>query len=697
MQSALAPAREDDLAAEARRRFALAFEPAVFLAALRAAHPEFAHAPADPVALYLADPAFARLDANALFEEGWYRRAYPDVSLAIAEGRAVSGLFHWVTLGAEEGRFPTYAAQARAALRAVPGPAPDPARFDPAAYLDAQPEARLYLRHFPHLDALAYAAGLGRWLDAPAALAAAAAAAPAEEAPLLTPVLALLKAEFDEEWYVRTHLAQGEAGDRWVDPWRHYLAEGMRRGLSPNATFCEGWYVAFHPDVRAAVQGGRLMCGFHHYVVTGRDEGRRPRFELAAALEAALPGVTAPTLRERAASLEARLTPTPARVRPDRPRTLWIVLPRLNPDISFGGYRALFELVAALRAWAGPRGLRLAALTLEEARANPEYFLWRTPSPRLRRAFTGLEVRALGEVDHLEIGPHDRFLAYSTWDVLFASPLAALTDEPRVISLVQEYEPIFHDYGAVRAVSEGAYGLPSYPIFNSAALRDYFAAEDLGLFRGKAHARAGEDYAVFEHVVNRLPGQTAADMAARATRSCAIYARPEGHAARNLYELVEIGLKRLCAAGRFDARWSFTGLGCLAPTPPVDLGGGHRLEFTPKLDGEAYARLVGGLDLGISLMYAPHPSVMPFEFATTGAMVATNTFSNRPQGWFAAVSRNIVAGEPTLDGVTGAIAAALDRVEDHAARAAHAYAPPAADWPQVFDAAFLDDTVGRLL
>ena len=58
----------------------------------------------------------------------------------------------------------------------------------------------------------------------------------------------------------------------------------------------------------------------------------------------------------------------------------------------------------------------------------------------------------------------------------FASPLAKLTDEPRVISLVQEYEPIFHDYGSVRAVSDWAFQLPSYPLFNSAALRDFFAA-----------------------------------------------------------------------------------------------------------------------------------------------------------------------------------------------------------------------------
>ena len=690
---------DDDLAAEARRRFALAFEPAVFLAALREAHPEFDRADPDPVALYLSEGAYARLDANALFEEGWYRRAYPDVAQAIAEGRAVSGLFHWITLGADEGRFPSYAVQARASLRAVPGPAPDPLAFDGHAYLAANAEARLFLRHFRHLDAHAYAAGLGRWLDAePAPPSIQPPAAPEDGVdPLLTPLLALLKAEFDEDWYFEQYLAREAPKAEWVDPWRHYVAHGMRKGYSPSGRFCEGWYQAFHPDVRDAIAEGKLLCGFHHWMVTGREEGRPARFEQAAALECAIPGVTLPTLMDRARALGERLAPMPCRVEAHRPRTLWVVLPRLNPDISFGGYRALFELVAALRAWGERRGLRLSVITLEEGRANPDYFLWRTSHPRLRRALAGLEVRSRHEIASLEIGPRDRFVAYSSWDVIFASPLAKLTDEPRVVSLVQEYEPIFHDYGAVRAVSDWAFQLPSYPLFNSAALRDFFAAEDLGLFRIKAHAQVGEDYAVFEHVVNRLPGQSAGDMRARATRQCAIYARPEGHAARNLYELVELALKELCAAGRFDARWSFTGLGCLAPTPPVELGGGHRLQFHPKMGEEAYGKLIRSLDLGISLMYAPHPSVMPFEFATTGAMVVTNTFSNRSPAWFEGVSRNIVAGEPTVPGVVAAIEAALLRVDDYDSRAANAYTPPVADWPQVFDAAFLDDTVGRLL
>ncbi len=676
--------------ATAAADFTRAFDPDVFLRALRDERPEFGAwpPPADPLALYLSEPAYARLDANALFDEAWYRRAHPDVAEAIEEGLAPSALYHFVAVGWREGRMPTYAHQARADLLGPPAPEPDPDAFEPQGYLDGDPEAQLFLRHFPHLTPYEYARTLGRRLrrEAPR---------PGRASSFV--VHDLIRAEFDDDFYFDTYLSREEPKDRWVDPFDHYLRTGMRKGYAPNGRFSESWYLAYYADVREGVAAGKILCGFHHYVVTGRAEGRLPKFDLSAALEEALPGVTEPTLLERSRSLAERLAPMPCRVTAGRPRTLWVVMPRLNPDISFGGYRACFELIAALKGFCAERDMRMSVLTLEESRANREYFLWRTSNSRLRRTFADLEVRSRHELDHLEIGPTDRFLAYSSWDVVFASPLAALTDEPRVISLVQEYEAIFHEFGSVRAVTDWAFELPAYPVFNSRVLRDHFAAERIGLFKTTPGAEEARDYAVFEHVINRLPSQSALDMRSRRTRNCAVYARPEAHACRNLYEIAELALKQLCAAGRFDDRWTFTGLGCLDATPPVELGGGHRLEFTPKMSEEAYTGFVRSLDLGISLMYAPHPSVIPFEFATTGALVVTNTFSNRPASWYAGICENIVPCEPTLPGAMASIEAALARIEDFDARAAGALLPANADWPQVFDDEFLEGTVGRLL
>ncbi len=633
----LMPGHLQDAARSAR--FEAEFDGAVFLASLRAAYPAFGTGvgdsapPPDLLALYLSRAEFSCLDASPGFDEAWYRSAYPDVQAAVERGETPSGLYHYVAYGRDEGRSP----------RPVTLPEPQ---------VEAASEGTLQR----------------------------------------------IEAEFDADWYAATYLGdRTSAGQSSQSAFRHYVDAGMLAGNSPNAAFCEAWYVAFHMDVREAIAAGDLLCGFHHYVVSGRIEGRAPSYDMAAALEGRMPGVTQPVLLERSRALASRLLPTDGRVVADRPRTLWVVLPRLNPDISFGGYRACFELIAALRLWGAAQGLTLEILVLEEERANVDYFLWRTGEPRLKAAFTGIRVRGRAEIGELAIGPRDRFLAYSSWDVIFAAPLAALTDEPRVIALVQEYEPIFHEYGSVRAISEWALELPTYPIFNSAVLRDFFFNERAGVFKTKAWPSERRDYAVFEHVIHRLPSQGADQMRARSGRTLALYARPEGHACRNLYELAELALMTLCAKGRFDARWRFVGLGSLTPVPPVDLGGGHCLTFAPKMAEEAYRTFVRDLDLGVSLMYAPHPSVIPFEFATTGALVVTNTFSNRRPEWFARLSSNILACEPTLPALVAALEAALDRVEAYDERVAGTLIPTVSDWPQVFDTAFLDATVGRLL
>ncbi|MGE0715561.1 MAG: hypothetical protein AB7P02_08970, partial [Alphaproteobacteria bacterium] len=508
----------------------------------------------------------------------------------------------------------------------------------------------------------------------------------------------LLESEFDADFYVARYLADESDAVR-REPFAHYHFMGRRLGHSPNPRFDEEWYLAFYPDVRRAVGRGELLCGFHHYLVAGIGERRMPCYALEGALESSVPGITRPDLIGRTRDIAERLRPIRMEVRGDAPRTVWIFVPRLNPDITFGGYRALFELVAALAPYAAERGVRLSVVTTEERAANPDYFAWRTRDEPYAAVFRSIEVRARSDIDCMAIGPRDRFLVYTSWDALLAAPLAAATDDPRVIALVQEFEPLFHDHSSLHALSRAGLEVPSYPIFNTAVLRDYFAAHRVGIFRHRHRSppQAGRDYAVFEHVINRLPLQDAGALAARSERTLVLYARPERHAARNLYEVAGLALANLCRTGRFDRRWRFVGIGCMSRCPPVDLGGGHRLEFVQKMPEADYRRFVTEVDIGVSLMYAPHPSLIPFELATTGALVVTNTFENRPPGFFARISRNILACPPGIDAVAAAVAAAIPRVEDRPARIARAYRPPERTWRDVFGPAFLDAAFGPLL
>jgi hypothetical protein len=368
----------------------------------------------------------------------------------------------------------------------------------------------------------------------------------------------------------------------------------------------------------------------------------------------------------------------------DRPRMIWLLLPNLNPDIMYGGFRAAVELVCALR-----RDGHSVGIVCVDEPPNAEYFLWAEKSARVRDVFSAIPLLSLESFVSGTIGPDDLFIAYTVWDLKAAAQLAARTDHKLPLLLAQEYEPIFYANGAQRALCEACYRIPHYPIINSSFLLSYLARHRLGVFGGTQAPRPGAHYAVFEHRINKLPSQTARGMAARKNRVCAIYARPEAHAARNVLEIIVMALQELCEREVFGPEWSFVGLGALSKIPPVTLGGGHELKLLQKLPEDEYRQLMSEMDIGLSLMYAPHPSVVPFEFATTGAIVVTNTYENRSAEQLRQICGNIVPCELSVESLADALITALERVEQFDQRESHIYRPPASSWDAVFSHGFL--------
>ena len=186
-------------------------------------------------------------------------------------------------------------------------------------------------------------------------------------------------------------------------------------------------------------------------------------------------------------------------------------------------------------------------------------------------------------------------------------------------------------------------------------------------------------------------------MRKRTTRKVLVYARPEAHAARNLLEICLIALRKAVAANVFGRRYEFIGIGALSGPQYVDLGMGHSLEILPKVDPDAYAKLLEDTDIGLSLMYAPHPSLIPFEMVNAGAVVITNTFSNRDSATLKARSPRLIPVDLTIDGIVGGLQRAVRLAEDFDLRtnAAHSV-PSAANWSEVFDTAFIEGLLGKM-
>lgn len=619
------------------------------------------------------------ISPNPFFDEAWYLESNLDVRQAVNSGELLSGFVHYIHRGIFEGRWPNAILAGEA--DACSSPEPSLNSLNSRIYLKLNPAAQSFLTAFPHLSPLAHYNLYGRLLGFKADYRNK--GAPPDDS------IRMIAASFDVSFYRRTYLTDEDCDD----PLTHYLTIGAKAGHSPNEWFDEAWYRAFYPEVRTAIDDGWLPSGFFHYLHAGRAEGRHPRFVLTLALEARMPGVTNPSLLRKAAELEQRLEPRHGLPRlsttPDGHSTIWMIFPSLNPDIMFGGYRAALWLVVAML----DAGFAVNVVCLQED-PNLPYFMLRENSEVIRRAFLAARVLDKVEFAGSTFGAADRFLAYSAWDLPLCSRLAARTPHLPLF-LVQEYEPVFYDHGSHRAACESLYRLPHFAIINSSILRDYLSCHGYGPFASPDELTRAGRHVVFEHRIMQLPRATAATMAGRSGRTLILYARPEGHAARNVIEIAILALQRLCRSGFFGPEWRFLGLGALSSLPPIELGDGHELVLKEKQSEEDYQRTCGSMDVGISLMYAPHPSVIPFEFATTGALVVTNTYENRTESRLKGICGNIVPCVLSIDGVADAIREAVSRVGDFQAREKRALIPNYSSWLEIFTKDFVESFAGR--
>ena len=101
-----------------------------------------------------------------------------------------------------------------------------------------------------------------------------------------------------------------------------------------------------------------------------------------------------------------------------------------------------------------------------------------------------------------------------------------------------------------------------------------------------------------------------------------VYGRPG--IPRNAFPAIVDGLRAWRASDSNATGWNIISVG--EAHPDIDLGGGSTLHSIGKLDLDAYAALLRGSAIGVSLMVSPHPSYPPLEMAHLGMLVLTNGF-----------------------------------------------------------------------
>jgi hypothetical protein len=198
------------------------------------------------------------------------------------------------------------------------------------------------------------------------------------------------------------------------------------------------------------------------------------------------------------------------------------------------------------------------------------------------------------------------------------------------------------------------------------------------------------DSAAFENAITAVEPPSAAELGERTTRRLLFYARPERHTARNLFELGVLALRRALEEDVFRDRWELRGIGAQGRQRRIELGAGAALELLPRSAERDYAALLAEHDVGLALMYTPHPSLVPIEMAAAGLLTVTNTFENKTREALAEISPNLIAAEPTIEAISAALADSVAGAADGERRARGSQVRWSRDWNESFDDGVLD-------
>ncbi|MCM8819933.1 MAG: hypothetical protein NC925_03965, partial [Candidatus Omnitrophica bacterium] len=176
----------------------------------------------------------------------------------------------------------------------------------------------------------------------------------------------------------------------------------------------------------------------------------------------------------------------------------------------------------------------------------------------------------------------------------------------------------------------------------------------------------------------------------RKTKKVLFYARPEAHAGRNLFSIGVLALKRAIEKGYFDETYSFHGIGS-ANNYKINLPKGKILDIKAKVSLEDYKKMLKDYDIGLFLMYAPHPGLVGFEMASAGMIVVVNKFDYRTEEYFKNKSANFVVADPNPDALAQALRTATVKAQNITNRLLNIYKPVIKSWDEALPKSLIID------
>jgi hypothetical protein len=370
-----------------------------------------------------------------------------------------------------------------------------------------------------------------------------------------------------------------------------------------------------------------------------------------------------------------KIAPLNVHVDDAQPLRINLLIPEIDFRSFYGGYIAKFNLAQKL----ARHGNRVRIITVDQCDTTREDWV------EIVRKYHGIEdvfehievVKAFGREEAIDFNSDDVIIATTWWTAHIANALLPQLAARRFFYMIQEYEPFTFPMGSYYALAHESYSFPHAAIFSSPTLRDYFQNMGYGVF---AHAGGAQQSEPFENAI--LTFDTGFDRGRSNTKKLLFYARPEPHAARNMFEIGLTALENAIRSGSIPDDWEFYGIG--TTYEDINLPNGKTLQMLGKVGLKEYQAMLPTYDVGLALMYTPHPSLLPVEMAAAGQVVVTNSCMNKTAAALQAISCNFVVAEPTIPSVADALVRATILADDMSAREQGAQVNWSQDWDQTF-------------
>ncbi|MBU2839940.1 hypothetical protein HF670_10250 [Acidithiobacillus thiooxidans] len=239
------------------------------------------------------------------------------------------------------------------------------------------------------------------------------------------------------------------------------------------------------------------------------------------------------------------------------------------------------------------------------------------------------------------------FITTSWWTT--ASTLTGV-DPRKIIYLLQEDERMFYPYGDdwIKA-HEIMSNEDIFIVVNTKILFDHFVAHGfVNIIKNDAWFEPAFPMHIY-HITERQEKK----------KNFFFYARPNNP--RNLFYF---GLKVIDDAIMLGiintSEWNIIIVG--SDIPEIEFFGKICPVRYDKMPWNEYSKLLGKIDVGLSLMCTPHPSYPPLDLAASGAVVVTNKFGLKQN--LSKYSQNIICSDLNLGDMLSAIDTAIKLSEN---------------------------------